>query len=94
MSICYCKTVVHGESRWAAVSVVRILQNEKYKGDLLMQKYYIRDFLTKELEKNDGKLTQYYVENDHEAIIEREIWDAAQLEINRIKEFKRNHQIR
>ena len=79
MSICYCKTVVHGESRWAAVSVVRILQNEKYKGDLLMQKYYIRDFLTKELEKNDGKLTQYYVENDHEAIIEREIWDAAQL---------------
>ena len=85
---------VHGESRWAAVSVVRILQNEKYKGDLLMQKYYIRDFLTKELEKNDGKLTQYYVENDHEAIIEREIWDAAQLEINRIKEFKRNHQIR
>ena len=38
-----------------------------------MQKYYIRDFLTKELEKNDGKLTQYYVENDHEAIIEREI---------------------
>ena len=94
MSICYCKTVVHGEFRWAAVSVVRILQNEKYKGDLLMQKYYIRDFLTKELEKNDGKLTQYYVENDHEAIIEREIWDAAQLEINRIKEFKRNHQIR
>lgn len=50
-----------------------------------MQKYYIRDFLTKELEKNDGKLTQYYVENDHEAIIEREIWDAAQLEINRTK---------
>ena len=44
-----------------------------------MQKYYIRDFLTKELEKNDGKLTQYYVENDHEAIIEREIWGAAQL---------------
>ena len=34
------------------------------------------------------------MENDHEAIIEREIWDAAQLEINRIKEFKRNHQIR
>ena len=71
MSICYCKTVVHGESHVGLVSVVRILQNEKYKGDLLMQKYYIRDFLTKELEKNDGKLTQYYVENDHEAIIER-----------------------
>ena len=51
-------------------------------------------FLRKSWKKNDGKLTQYYVENDHEAIIEREIWDAAQLEINRIKEFKRNHQIR
>ena len=85
---------VHGESRWAAVSVLRILQNEKYKGDLLMQKYYIRDFLTKELAKNDGKLTQYHVENNHEAIIERKKWDAVQLEIRRLKEFKRNHQIR
>ena len=83
-----------GCKAWNQQTIRRILSNEKYKGDLLMQKYYIRDFLTKELEKNDGKLTQYYVENDHEAIIEREIWDAAQLEINRIKEFKRNHQIR
>ena len=83
MSICYCKTVVHGEFRWAAVSVVRILQNEKYKGDLLMQKYYIRDFLTKELEKNDGKLTQYYVENDHEAIISPQVFDWTQEEIQK-----------
>ena len=75
--------MVHGESRWAAVSVVRILQNEKYKGDLLMQKYYIRDFLTKELEKNDGKLTQYYVENDHEAIISPQVFDLAQEEIKK-----------
>lgn len=85
---------VHGEPRWAAVSVLRILQNEKYKGDLLMQKYYIRDFLTKELERNEGKLTQYYVENNHEPIIEREIWEAVQLEIKRIRAFKEIHHIR
>lgn len=62
---------VYGEPRWASVSIVRMLQNEKYKGDILMQKYYIKDFLTKKLEKNNGKLIQYYVENNHEPIMEK-----------------------
>ena len=85
---------VHGEPHWAAVSVLRILRNEKYKGDLLMQKYYVRDFLTRELERNDGRLTQYYIENNHEAIVERQLWEAAQLEQKRVEAFKKTHQIR
>lgn len=85
---------VHGQARWAAVSILRMLQNEKYKGDVHMQKYYVRDFLTKELGKNDGRLTSYYLENNHEAIIERNLWEAAQLELKRLEGFKKSHGIR
>lgn len=85
---------VYGEPRWASVSIVRMLQNEKYKGDILMQKYYIKDFLTKKLEKNNGKLIQYYVENNHEPIMEKDIWEATQLELKRREKFRKNHGIR
>ena len=56
----------------------RILQNEKYKGDALLQKYYTADFLTKRRVTNHGEVPQYYVENNHEAIIEPEIFDRVQ----------------
>lgn len=85
---------VYGEPRWASVSIVRMLQNEKYKGDVRMQKYYVKDFLTKKMAKNDGKLVQYYIENNHEPIMEKDIWEAAQLELKRREEFRKNHGLR
>ena len=60
-----------------------ILTNEKYKGDALLQKKYTVDFLTKRMEKNTGQVPQYYVENDHEAIVSREVFEAAQQEMAR-----------
>lgn len=85
---------IHGLPRWSSVSILRMLQNEKYKGDLLMQKYYVKDFLTKQLEKNNGRFPQYYIENNHPAIIDRQDWEAVRLELERIEEFKKHHQIR
>ena len=85
---------VHGEAKWYPITIVRILQNEKYKGDLLMQKFYTVDYLTKELTENDGKLNKYYVENDHEAIIEKGVWDAVQIELERRTQFKKAHSIK
>ena len=85
---------VHGESKWCAVTIRRMLQNEKYKGDLLMQKTYTADFLTKLQEENDGSLEQYFVEDNHEAIIDRDTWEAAQLELLRIDKFKKVHKIK
>lgn len=67
-----------GKSKWRYSTVQRILTNEKYKGDALLQKYYISDFLTKKLVKNNGELKQYYVKGNHEAIIEPEIFDYVQ----------------
>ena len=60
-----------------------ILRNEKYQGDMLLQKTIVADHLTKRKVKNTGQLPQYYVENSHEAIIDRETFSAVQVEIAR-----------
>lgn len=60
---------------WYASTVKSILTNEKYKGDALLQKTYTEDFLTKKKKVNNGEVQQYYVKNNHEAIIEPEIFD-------------------
>ncbi len=70
-----------------------MLQNEKYAGDLLMQKTYTVDFLTHSRRWNDGTVDQYHVKNAHEAIISREEWDAVQMEIARREAFKKEHGI-
>lgn len=67
-----------GKDKWCQGTVKSILQNEKYKGDALLQKSYIADFLTKKQVTNHGEIPQYYVEDNHEAIIEPEIFDRVQ----------------
>ena len=59
-----------GKPTWHGSVVKSILTNEKYKGSALLQKVYTVSFLTKEKRKNTGQVPQYYVENDHEAIID------------------------
>ncbi|HHQ0818036.1 TPA: recombinase family protein [Listeria innocua] len=72
-----------GKPRWRPESVRKILSNEKYIGDALLQKTYTVDFLTKKRVKNNGTMPQYYVENNHEAIIPREIFMQVQEELVR-----------
>jgi hypothetical protein len=55
-----------------------MLGNEKYKGDALLQKYYTPDFLTKKQVRNGGEIPQYYVEGNHEAIIDPAMFDRVQ----------------
>ena len=71
------KTVC-GKEHWEHSTVMSILGNEKYMGDLLLQKYYIPDFLTKKVKKNQGELPQYYVENAHAPIVPKEVFLRAQ----------------
>ena len=65
---------------WSATTVHSILQNEKYIGDLLLQKTFITDHITKASKKNNGELPQYFIQDDHEAIISREMFEAVQAE--------------
>lgn len=85
---------VTGKAAWPAVTIRRMLRNEKYKGDLLMQKYYTVSYLTREQNENDGKLDRYYVKDAHEAIIDGSDWEAAQLELARRDKFAEDHGIR
>ncbi len=71
------KTTVTGikmERNWNYENIEYILKNEKYSGDLLLQKYYTVDFLTKKVAKNNGERTQYYLENAHAPIVPKEIF--------------------
>ena len=81
-----------GRERWYASTVKSILQNEKYKGDLIIQKTYISDYLTKKKVVNNGEVPKYYVRGNHEAIIDSESWDRVQELLNRpqVRERKRN----
>ncbi len=72
-----------GKYKWSQSTVRSILTNEKYKGDALLQKSYTVDFLTKKVKANEGEVPQYYVENNHPAIIEPELFDLVQSEIQR-----------
>ena len=74
---------VSGESQWAKNAVNSILTNEKYCGDVLLQKTYIDDCINKKVKKNTGQLPMYLVQNHHEGIISRETFDAAQAELAR-----------
>ena len=71
----------HGKSKWSTTSVRAILKNEKYRGDLLIQKTVVVDFLTKQTKKNEGEAPQYYIEGNHEPIIPPEVWDQVQYEL-------------
>lgn len=73
-------------NRWTEKKVRYILSNEKYIGDLLLQKSYRTDHLTKRTKRNKGEKTQYYVENNHEPIISKEMYEAVQLELERRRE--------
>ena len=74
---------INGESKWARSAIDSILTNEKYCGDVLLQKTYIDDCINKKVKKNTGQLPMYLVQNHHEGIISRETFDAAQAELSR-----------
>ena len=74
-----------GKDKWNATTIRRILTNEKYKGDALLQKEFTVDFLTKKTKKNCGEIPMYYIEDDHEAIIDPAVFDMVQQEMERRK---------
>ncbi|HEN0711919.1 TPA: recombinase family protein [Streptococcus agalactiae] len=83
-----------GKANWYPSAIQKMLQNEKYKGDALLQKTFTVDFLTKKRVQNDGQVNQYYVENSHEAIIDKDTWELVQLELERRKAYREEHQIK
>lgn len=72
-----------GIQRWSYQVIHNILTNERYIGDALLGKTYVLDCISKEVRKNNGERPQYYVENNHPAIIPREWFQRVKEEMTR-----------
>jgi DNA invertase Pin-like site-specific DNA recombinase len=83
----------NGKTKWYENSIRKMLTNEKYMGDALLQKTYTVDFLNKKRADNTGQVPQYYVEDSHPAIIDKEMWEAVQLEMGRRRVYASEHGI-
>lgn len=71
---------VTGKNGWHATVIHKMLSNEKYMGDALLQKTYTVDFLMKKRVLNKGIVPQYYIEGNHPAIVPRELFYKVQEE--------------
>jgi site-specific DNA recombinase len=83
----------NGKAKWYESSIRNMLSNEKYKGEALLQKTYTVNFLTKKRVVNNGEVPQYYIEESHPAIIDKEMWEAVQLEMKRRRAFAEKYNI-
>ena len=81
---------------WTGDSVRKILRNEKYCGDVLMQKTITVDYISHTSKINEGEAEQYYIADHHDPIVSREIWDRAQeiLDKQSWQKWKRREQQR
>ena len=76
------KTVL-GTDDWSISVIKGILTNEKYCGDVLLQKTFCTDVISKKIVKNVGQMAQYYMPDHHEAIVSREQYNAVKAEMAR-----------
>ena len=72
-----------GNIHWTLSSIRSILTNEKYCGDVLLQKTYVSDCISRKVIRNTGQLPMYLVQNHHEGIVDRKTFDAVQTEMAR-----------
>jgi hypothetical protein len=72
-----------GGTKWQSTTLMSMLENEKYKGDALLQKSYTVDFLTKKRIQNKGEIQMFYVEDDYDTIISTVAEDV----FNEIRQF-------
>ena len=64
-----------GRSRWSRETISKLLKNEKYVGDVLLQKTYVRDLLSGKQIKNTGEKERYLYQHHHPAIVSRELFE-------------------
>lgn len=81
-----------GRTCWNRNDILRILQNKKYAGHILLQKTFKRDLLS-ERQQNMVEVRSFFIEDDHEAIVSQEEFDMVQRELERRKDLGRNHNL-
>lgn len=82
------KKTGQGKLCWTSHAVLRILQNEKYCGEALLQKTYTPDYLTHKSVINNNIIDKYHVLDSHEGIISKDIFYLVQEKIK--KDYMKN----
>lgn len=77
------RTTATGKSEWSKGEIQRILKNEKYVGDALLQKTFTVDCITHKVVKNNGERPMYLITDHHTPIIDRDTFNRVQQEIAR-----------
>lgn len=72
-----------GGNVWAVSAIRNLLKNEKYCGDVLMQKTFKTDPISGKTKRNTGQLPMYLIQDHHPAIISRDTYNAVQAEFAR-----------
>lgn len=72
-----------GKSVWSKQIIQNILTNERYCGDMLLQKTFTESPITKKVKKNRGEMAKYLISNNHPAIIDRDTFKLVQMEVAR-----------
>lgn len=72
-----------GNTRWSNTHIIKILKNEKYVGDLVQKKTITPDYLTHAKKYNHGEEEFIRIENHHEPIIDRDLWNLVQEELTK-----------
>ena len=76
-------TTYRGNVKWSNSHILKILKNEKYVGDLVQKKSITPDYLTHDKKRNHGEEELVVIENHHEPIIDRDLWNLVQCEIKK-----------
>lgn len=80
-----------GNQRWDKSTIHNILRNEKYKGDILLQKTFTYNVIERRRKKNIGQKEKYYIKDNHLPIIDADTWNQVQEAMKgRTKEAIRN----
>ena len=66
-----------GRSRWSRETISKLLKNEKYVGDVLLQKTYVKDLFFGKQIKNTGEKERYLYQHHHPEIVGRELFEKA-----------------
>lgn len=77
-----CRTLTGGTS-WRSSTILKILKNEKYCGDLLQKKTWTPDYLSHKKQYNHGEEPFVFLKDHHTAIVSRHVWETAQKEMAR-----------
>ena len=78
----------YGNLTWSPAVIQNMLTNERYCGDMLLQKSFSTDCISKKRKKNRGEMPKYLITDNHPAIISREKFRQVQMEMARRRTWK------